>query len=229
MTCFRRLIVGWCGWLLWSALADAASVDPLPPVAAVTNATPAAGGGIPGPSVTLLDDRQPLARGDRVSFRILEDREDPVSLVVSDAGELEVPYVGRLEASGKTCRRLAAEITPLLEQDYYRRATVVLAVEVLNRSRGKVYVMGEVRAAGPLDLPSDETLTLSKAILRAGGFTDFADRRKVRLTRRAAGVDEATEVRVVDARAILEQGQVERDVELRPGDFIFVAARAVRF
>jgi protein involved in polysaccharide export with SLBB domain len=123
-----------------------------------------------------LDVKHKLAIGDVLSFRIVEDEEDPRRLIVTDSGELEVPYIGRFTAVGKTSKQLARELRTELEKDYYHQATVIIAVDVMARSRGKVYLVGPVRVPGPQEIPGDEVLTLSKAILRAGGFTDLADK-----------------------------------------------------
>jgi hypothetical protein len=65
---------------------------------------------------------------------------------------------------------------------------------------GKVYISGSARSTGALEIPSDEVFTLSKAILRAGGFGDSADRHHVRVTRKAAapgGKDQVFTVNLV--------------------------------
>ena len=123
-----------------------------------------------------LDDKHQLAIGDRLSFRIVEDEENPKELVVTDSGELEVPYLGRFPAVGKSCKELAWALKGELEKEYYYQATVIVAVDLMAKSRGKVYLAGAVRLPGPHEIPSDEELTVSKAILRAGGFADFADK-----------------------------------------------------
>ena len=120
-------------------------------------------------SAAVLDDKHKLTIGDRLSFRIVEDEEDPKPLFVTDSGDLEVPYIGRVPAENKTCRQLAAEIKTELEKEYYYQATVIIAVDLMTKSHGRVYLVGAVRLPGPVDLPGDEVLTLSKAILRAGG------------------------------------------------------------
>src|SRR5678815_2986938 len=103
----------------------------------------------------------------------------------SDNGELEVPYIGLVPASGRTCKELAYSVKAALEREYYYHATVIIAVEhVSDKSRGKVYVTGQVKGQGPQEIPADETYTVSKAIIRAGGFGDFANKRKVKLTRK---------------------------------------------
>ena len=185
-----------------------------------------------------LDDKYLLAIGDRLSFRIVEDEEDPKPLVIADSGELEVPCIGRYPAEGKSCKQLAAALKTELEKEYYYHATVIVAVDLMARSHGKVYLAGAVRTPGALELPGDEVLTLSKAILRMGGFTDYADERSVKVTRKrklkpgdnslnvAVRSDETTSVNVAN---ILEKGKTEGDMVLESGDLIYVPERVVRF
>ena len=75
-----------------------------------------------------LDDRHKLNIGDRLSFRIVEDGDDPKQIAVTDSGDLELPYIGRYPAVGKTCRELAWKLKAELEKDYYYHATVIIAV-----------------------------------------------------------------------------------------------------
>jgi polysaccharide export outer membrane protein len=176
-------------------------------------------------SMAVLDDKKRLGSDDFVSFRVVEDRdEDSQRLRVNDNGELEVPYIGLVPASGKTCRELAYNIKSALEKEYYYHATVILAVDrVSEKSRGKVYVYGAVKGQGPQEIPADETYTVSKAVIRAGGFGDFADKRKVKVTRKNGGDF------VVDLKRVIEQGHSEDDVVLRPDDQIYVPQRLVNF
>jgi protein involved in polysaccharide export with SLBB domain len=174
-----------------------------------------------------LDADHTLAIGDRLSFRIVEDEEDPKPLIVTDSGELECPYIGRFPAVGKPCRDLARALKTELEKDYYFQATVIIAVDVMAKSRGKVYLVGPVRAPGPLEVPSDEVFTLSKAILRAGGFTDFADKKSVRVTRKTTnGLEQVFKVNVAD---ILDKGKTATDMRLEAGDLIVIPERTIRF
>jgi len=176
-------------------------------------------------SMTVLDDKKRLGRDDFVSFRVVEDRdEESQHLRVNDNGELEVPYIGLVTAEGKTCRELAYNIKSALEREYYYHATVILAVDkVSEKSRGRIYVYGAVKGQGPQDIPTDETYTVSKAIIRAGGFGDFADKRKVKITRKD-GKD-----LVVDLKKVIEQGHTEADIVLQPDDQIYVPQRLVNF
>jgi polysaccharide export outer membrane protein len=178
-------------------------------------------------SMDALDDKHILAIGDVLSFRIVEDEEERKTLIVTDSGELEVPYIGRFPAENRTCKQLARELKAALEKEYYYQATVIIAVDLMAKSRGRVYLVGPVREPGPQEIPSDEIFTLSKAILRAGGFTDFADRKNVKVTRQEGGADKQTFT--VDVSQILDKGKTENDLALHPGDLIYIPERMIRF
>jgi protein involved in polysaccharide export with SLBB domain len=207
-------------WFAWAATAVAqASTN--------TNvAPPLAFNNIGGSYV--LDDKHLLEAGDRISFQILEDRDPAKSLMVADSRELDVPYIGRVSVADKTCKQLAKELKVLLEKEYYYRATVIIGLDSVNKVRGKVYLMGQVRAQGSVDILFDEKLTAGQAILRAGGFLDFANKSKVKVTRNA-GAGSASQVFEINMSDVLEKGKSDKDVILEPGDLIFVPTRAVNF
>lgn len=185
---------------------------------------------VPGTNrMEALDDKYVLAIGDHLSFQILEDQDDPKELFVTDSGELELPYIGRVSAEGKTCRKLAGEIKSRLDKDYYYNATVIVAVDTKTKDRGKIYLVGSVRMPGPQQIPSDEVLTVSKAIMRAGGFSDFADEKNVRVTRKGSGANAWDQTFTVNVQNALEKGKTEGDLPLEPGDSIYIPSRVIRF
>ena len=65
------------------------------------------------------------------------------------------------------------------------KATVIIGLDLVGtKSRGRVYITGQVRAPGSLELMPGDPMTLSQAILRAGSLGDFADKHKIRLVRK---------------------------------------------
>src|SRR5882762_1166391 len=174
-------------------------------------------------SMAALDDQKRLGSNDYVSFRVVEDRDNESQrLRVSDNGELEFPYIGMVPAEGKTCKELANNIKAALEREYYYHATVILALDrVSEKSRGRIYVYGSVRGQGPQEIPADESYTVSKAVIRAGGFGDFANKRKVKVTRKT-GQDFT-----VDLKRVIEEGHTQEDVVLQPDDQIYVPQRLI--
>ena len=196
------------------------------PVTAATNATPAAPASLEG---YVPDDKYKLRVGDKISLQILEDRDVPRSLVVADSGELDVPYAGRVAAADKTCKQLAEELKAQLEKKYYYKATVIIALDLANKMLGRVYVWGQVRNQGPIDIALNENLTAGKAILRAGGFADFANKKRVKVVRGTVAESGAKQTFELNMVEILEKGKAEKDVILQPDDFIIVPSRLISF
>lgn len=169
--------------------------------------------------------------GDRLRYQVAEDGDAPVDLIVSNAGTLDLPYFGPIVAAGKTLPALLADIKEALEQDLYVTATVRLTVTEFHTraiNRGRVHLTGQVRKLGPFDIDMSERNTLGRTILAAGGLSDFADDRKVRVVRK----DPATggfKTIVVDLKEVLEKGRIEKDLELQDGDFIIVDEKIIKW
>jgi polysaccharide biosynthesis/export protein len=177
-----------------------------------------------------LDDRRKLGVGDRIIFRVLEDQEDPKALTVTDSGEIDVPELGLVAAAGKTCKQLAFEVQSNLLQATYYRATVIIGIDLLNKTMSgrRVYVAGQVHRSGPQQIPAGETWTVSKAILAAGGFTDYADKKRVRVVRSGA-TDNPDRNVIVNVAEVWEKGRAELDLSVESEDLIYVPTRAVNF
>jgi protein involved in polysaccharide export with SLBB domain len=228
------LLAACCLALLSPIPAAEPGIDPwvIIPKATFTQQPQAAGeitgetSGLP-PAGTLVEDLHRLRAGDKVSYQVIEDREPAKLLVVADSGELDLPCLGRVGVAGKSCRELAAEIKAALERDYYYRATVILGLEQASRWLGRVYVWGQVRNQGAVDLLASERLTAAKAILRAGGFSDFANRKRVKVIRGGNGGE--SQIFEVNLAEVLEEGRIELDIPLRPDDAVVVGSRVIRF
>jgi polysaccharide biosynthesis/export protein len=178
-------------------------------------------------SMEVLDAKRPLQIGDRLSMRVVEDRKAPIYLIVTDSGEVEVPLIGRVLAKGKTCKQLAYAIKAPLEREYYYKATVIVGLDFETlKSPGRVYVTGQVRNQGPLAIPPDETFTVSRAIIRAGGFADFANKRRVKLVRKNG---DKTDTIIVDLELVIKKGRVDKDPVVEPDDTIIVPERLINF
>jgi protein involved in polysaccharide export with SLBB domain len=236
----KCLIVFLTGFAISVAVAQIPTPLPYNPAAGVpVSAAPAAAAGgamtVPG----LLNGYVPdatykLRVGDTVSFQILEDRiwnslDTPKPLVVTDSGEVDVPYIGRVMAVDKTCKQLAEDIKVALEKDYYNKATVVLSLNVANRILGRIYIWGQVHNQGALEIQMNENLTAGQAILKAGGLADFANKNKVQVVRGTPGTNGAKQTFNLDMEQILEKGKTEQDVVLQPGDLIIVPSKLFNF
>ncbi len=178
---------------------------------------------------SVVDRNRKLGIGDMVSLQILEDRTAPVAGRVSDTGDLEVPYIGRVNAEGKSVATLTRDLESALERDYYYKATVRLAIAQVNReaTKAKVFVTGEVRSPGPQEFFEDDGLTVGAAVLRAGSFTQWANKGDVRLVRQDG--TGASKTLKVDLKAVLEDGKVQQDLDVQDGDYIIVRKKLFNF
>ena len=177
-------------------------------------------------SMDQLDNTTLIGIGDQLSFRITQDESAPSELTVDDAGFIEVPFVGKILAAGKTPRQLAFDCKKALEAGLYKKATVLISLERRTRSPGTIYVTGEVARQGPIELPANEQLTVTTAILRAGGFSDFANKRKVKVLRKTGKTEK---VYIVDVKEILDKARGDKDFQVLAGDVILVPARLINW
>ena len=187
-----------------------------------------------------LDDKKPIAVGNLLEFRVLEDLDEepdpradsnapnPLAmnrLQVSDSGEVEHPYFGRVMAKGKTHRQLAEEIKKLLERPdgYYYQATVLISLATSGVSRGKVYISGAVGKPGPFDIPVNENMTASKALSAVGILEDRAAINQIKLIRKVPDGAPPPEPIVINLDEI-RRGITASDRVLEPEDQILVPA-----
>ncbi|MFZ4764152.1 MAG: polysaccharide biosynthesis/export family protein [Roseimicrobium sp.] len=186
-------------------------------------------------SMDQLDATRPLKIGDLVSLRIVEDKDKVLSLLVQDSGDIQAPFIGLVRAAGRTCREVAFSMKTELEKQYFQQATVIVALErgMGNRSpwiqddTGFITIYGQVARQGRYELSPEEDLTVSQAILRAGGFSQFALDTKVKVIRRKPNKSSVTIM--VNLRDIMVKGRLEQDIPIRGGDVIIVDEKLVNF
>ena len=104
---------------------------------------------------------------------------------------------------------------------------IIFVPSAKQASRGQVYLLGEVAKRGAVPLPLNREETLARLILRAGGFSKFANENKVKLIRTAP--DGSRQTLIVDVGRILKTGNFDDDIPLRDGDVIIVPERILLF
>jgi protein involved in polysaccharide export with SLBB domain len=182
-----------------------------------------------GERMAVVDPDKKLSAGDQVTVEIVEDNEGGFPRVVTATGDLEVAPLGRVHVAGKTTVEASADIKKRLEADYYYHATVHLSIDAVSRiavKSGSVYLSGEVRVVGLQEMIAGESLTLSHAILKAGAFSEWADQKKVKVTRSVGGQSQTS---VYDVKHIIETGDINSDPVLQDGDRIFVPKAWIRY
>lgn len=183
----------------------------------------------PQERMQVVDPDKKLSAGDMVTVEIVEDKEGGMPRVVTAAGAIDVPPVGRVQVAGKTTTEAGADIKRRLEAEYYHHATVKLNIDRVSPIQvrsGTVIISGQVRAIGQQEMIAGEPLRLSSAILKAGGFTEWANPKRVKLTRQVNGSAQSTEYNV---KEIIEKGDEKADPVLQDGDRIFIPKTLLRF
>ena len=112
-------------------------------------------------------------------------------------------------------QKLAMAIPSTDQVDALSADIILLAGDVVIVPRlDRVYVIGKVSRPGALNLPTQEILTVSKAISLSGGFDRFAVQSGVQLVR--AGV-----VITINVKGVLSGEKLE-DPVLKQGDTVYV-------
>ncbi len=149
-----------------------------------------------------------LRSGDRLVVTI-HAAPEPFSsqYVVDEQGRINLPYIGAVPVAGKSCAQAQKDIEKdYIDQKYYKTVTVSIVPPESEYS-----VSGEVLRPGPY--PLTRNLTVLQALARAGRFTEYADKTKIRLIR-------GSEVVTINAVAITDGKQ--KDITIIPGDVIEV-------
>jgi polysaccharide export outer membrane protein len=142
-----------------------------------------------------------------VIFSDLPNPQQPIQEQVRDDGTITLLLNQTFTAVGKTRGELAREIRARYVPEYY----VNLTVTITPQDRF-YYVGGEVKA--PARQPYIGRITVLKAIQSSGDFTDFANKKKVKLIR--------TDGHIYNINCIKAQEHPELDLEVYPGDRIHV-------
>src|SRR5262245_58564755 len=134
----------------------------------------------------------------------------PITTELGADGKITLPFNITVQAIGKTTRQLEQEIRSEYVPKYYRYLTVTAKTEMRF-----FHVGGEVKL--PSAVPYRGKTSVLRAVEAAGGFTDYARRSKVLLTRSNG------EKHTIDANKAREN--LNKDLEVYPGDYIYVPRR----
>lgn len=171
------------------------SISPLIPVAnpadtgaqsAVDPASMAAPSGKvgakPAPPAAEVDAKNyVIGSDDELSITVFENPgfNVPVETVRPD-GKVTMPLIGELQAAGKTPEQLRDEIRDVLNKNYMNQPphVSVIVVRVLSKN---YYINGEVNKPGKYTLTVPTTIM--QALVNAGGFRDFANKKNIKIQR----------------------------------------------
>lgn len=164
-------------------------------------------------------DDYKLHPGDRIMVKIYP--EDTYihggEVQLSPDGNITLPLIGKIKVVDKTTLEAARAIQVILDRDYLVDPEVV--VEIMTYKEQSFVILGQVNKPGTYQIPVGSTeVTFLQAISLAGGFSDVANIKKVKIIRTENGQKKIIRV---NAEAIIS-GK-EEDLELKPGDVVHVS------
>lgn len=117
------------------------------------------------------DSRYTLGSGDKIRISVFGEQDLSFEQIqLNDAGTFSYPFLGSVQAKGKTAKEVENLIDRGLRGDYLMDPKV--SVSILEYR--EFYVNGEVRSPG--GFPFQPGMTLRKAVALAGGFSERASR-----------------------------------------------------
>lgn len=166
-----------------------------------------------------------LGPDDVLEIKVLNEENWNATVTVSSDGFITYSLLGDLRVDGLTTEQLDAQITSLLERDFFVAPEVV--VEVIKPRSKKVYIMGLVKQPGYHELESDQRIL--GTLLNAGGPSSFTTEAKIlRLPKgdllNSQGADAISPI-VVDLGKLFQQGDQTQNVQLQDGDVIMIAEK----
>jgi len=170
------------------------------------------------PNSQVLKDRvqrYQVRKGDSLEVQFAFSPEFNQTLWVQPDGYITLKSVGMIVAAGHTLPELTADIEHAYSGILHNP---VVTIDLKDFEKPYFIVAGKVGKPGKYELRSDLTITEGVAI--AGGFTEASKHSQVLLFR--PGKNGMTEARLIDVKKMLKSRNLREDIDLRPGDMIFV-------
>jgi len=139
--------------------------------------------------------------------------------VVSENGNIEFPLLGRIKVAGFTVEELTDKLNKELSRYYKNPQTIIKITEY---GYCEIYILGEVKSPGVYHYKREATAL--EAVLMAGGFTRDAKKSSTMVIR---NIDMKPEAIKVDMDKVLRENLLALNVELQPGDIIYVPRRFI--
>ncbi len=144
--------------------------------------------GLAGPrAVAASDGPYLLDTGDRLRVFVYGQPNLSRLYIVDHDGRITVPLIGAVRARGQTTSALESTIRSRLGSQFVKDPQVTVDIQQ-NRP---FFILGEVRTAG--QYPYVSGMTVETAVAIAGGYSERANERRFKITRRIDGLVEVIE------------------------------------
>lgn len=158
------------------------------------------------------DEEYTVECGDILSILVTPAEELSRDVIVNPDGTITFPFVGSLIVKGKKISVIKSLLTERLSR-YIVSPKVDIVIKYF--AKEKVLVIGEVRSPGVYGYVKD--MDVFDLVTFAGGFTDVADKKNIKIYR---GKLPDKEIITVDIEEVIKTGVLSKDFKLYPGDTV---------
>lgn len=169
---------------------------------------------VPPSSLGTSESDYILGAEDVVEVLVWKNADLSRTVFIRPDGKISLPLIGDVQAAGLTPNELRDSIKVLLRR-YKKTPEVSVIIKEINSF--SIFLVGEIATPGKIQLRSDTTLL--QAITLAGGFTEFADIKKIVLLRRENGQERRFRINYND---IVSGKSSSKNILLKRGDTILV-------
>src|ERR1700693_2998124 len=161
-----------------AAFQDKKSEKQNPPPASTQSTGAAGDDSRPAPIPATTDPAYIIGPEDVLDVNVWKEPDMTRVVPVRPDGKISLPLINDVQAAGLTPQQLAGSVSEKLKK-YLNGPQVTVIVTAINSQR--VFVVGEVLRAGAF--PMLPGMTVLQALSSAGGFTTFADMKKIHVVR----------------------------------------------
>jgi polysaccharide biosynthesis/export protein len=186
-------------------------------------AAPSVAAGQTEPSVASpaeVSEQYLIGAGDVLQIFVWRQDELSVTIPVRPDGKISTPLIEDVVAVGKTTTQLAREMEQALAEYIRSPQVTVIVQQFVGLAGAQIRVTGQ--ALQPHAVPYREGMTVLDVVIAVGGLTEFAAGNRSRIVRTVDGKSQEIKVRLDD---LLNRGDVERNVPMRPGDILIIPQR----
>ncbi len=155
-----------------------------------------------------------ISPGDVLAVQVWKEPDVSAAVPVRPDGKISLPLLGDVQAAGLTASALTADLTEGLKK-FIDSPQVAVIITQVNSQR--FYITGEVNRGGTY--PLEPGMTVLQGLSSAGGFTPFANLKKVYVLRQANGQQTKYPF---NYKEVVKGKKTAQNIRLLPGDTIVV-------
>lgn len=156
-----------------------------------------------------------LVSGDKLRIEVYKDAQLSQSLQIRPDGKITLPLVGDVPAAGRTSVELRDAIAKSLQEFMTDPTVTVIVTETTPQV---IYVTGEVTKPGSYSIVNGQ-MSIIQAIAMAGGLTEFANKKDIRVLRKKGT---GMETLRFNYKEVLNDETQREPLQLHPGDTVIV-------